>query len=838
MRRRTMTLVVLGLLIVTLGSGLEPIPGPLRAGTTSAKTISPPPVSGSVLLAAQPVTGHPRLWIRAEDLPRLRSWAVDTNPVYSEGLALLAAQAKADMDDGHVPSEDDGSPGWHQYPNEKYAALFAFLSLISPDQAARDDYGRRARTVLMYVMNEAAKGVAEGQPFRDPTFSIFNRSRWWGESFALTVDWIYPYLTTADKATIRQVFLRWVDENQNAEVTTYNHPEPLGVVNNPVLLSNRDRVRWAGNNYFTAHMRNIGLMALALDAADDPGNNLRSALGSATGAWLYMVDHHLRTDIRGGLSAEGFEYSPQAMGYVVQFLLALYTAGEADPTTRGPQVVLTSNPFWNEAAPAFLHSISPNATVPTDPNYAWMGPLYQPANYGDLQRYWTPDFVGLFGPLGLYDGLTGNGERLQTLRWIIKYTAPGGAEAWLGRAGNTDAFLDAILYFMLFDPAAAEPPDPRPSLPLTWYASGLDRILARTGWGPDATWFTYKLGWNQVDHQHGDGNMFEFYRRGEWLTKERSGYGESVGSSDYKNTLALENDPPDHNEPGGYRNINWLRGSQWFYVGQGDGQLKAHSIQPSYVYALGDATTLYNSDYELSTDILHASRSIVWLKPDHIVVYDRAASKTAGRFKRFWLNLAANATVAGQRTTMTSPSGQRLFVSTLLPANAAINVETAEPLDSEPAELDPIQYRLKVEAPGGPVSVRFLHVLQGADAGVNGDTATLIQSDSGTPFAGAVVKDTAVLFPVDVATAFTELTYTTPGRVSLHLITGLSPNGRYDITSRSVGGNLQVTVRPGTAFTADDGGVLRWSNAAPQNWRLYLSLIARGRNAATPGAQR
>ena len=36
-----------------------------------------------------------------------------------------------------------------------------------------------------------------------------------------------------------------------------------------------------------------------------------------------------------------------------------------------------------------------------------------------------------------------------------------------------------------------------------------------------------------------------------------------------------------------------------------------------------------------------ASRSIVWLAPDTIVVYDRAASKTDGRFKRFWLNLPA-----------------------------------------------------------------------------------------------------------------------------------------------------------------------------------------------------
>src|SRR5438270_415638 len=76
------------------------------------------------------------------------------------------------------------------------------------------DRARRARTLLMYVMNLAALGPATGQPFRDPCFAgcDSNRSRASGEGFALTVDWIYPYLSAADKATIRAVFLRWANE--------------------------------------------------------------------------------------------------------------------------------------------------------------------------------------------------------------------------------------------------------------------------------------------------------------------------------------------------------------------------------------------------------------------------------------------------------------------------------------------------------------------------------------------------------------------------------------------------------------------------------------------------
>ncbi len=131
------------------------------------------------------------------------------------------------------------------------------------------------------------------------------------------------------------------------------------------------------------------------------------------------------------------------------------------------------------------------------------------------------------------------------------------------------------------------------------------------------------------------------------------------------------------------------------------------STADDYAYALGDATNLYNSSYEGSTDIVHASRSIVWLKPDHIVVYDRATSKTDGRFKRFWLNLPTEAEIAGNVSTATTMSGQQLVVTTLLPSDAAISSEPAEALEenSEPAVGEPMQFRLRVKTPDGPTDV-------------------------------------------------------------------------------------------------------------------------------------
>ncbi|MEA2593585.1 MAG: hypothetical protein QOF01_54, partial [Thermomicrobiales bacterium] len=463
---------------------------------------------------AVPVAGHPRLWITADDLPRLRSWATDANPFWRDGLAVLAETAKAEMDAGALPDDDPGD--YVAGNSEAFAELFAFLSLIHPDEAAGQDYAQRARTLLMSMVTEAANGPAAGEPFRDPQFATSGRSRWWGEGFALTVDWIYPTLSAQDKETIRRVFLRWAEE-----IATTGYPDGLqNLTPNSAQTLDRGLMRWAGNNYFTAGMRNIGLMAMAFDPADDPDGALAAHLEHAIGARLRVVDELLRTDAAGGLAPEGFEYSPQTLAYIAQFLLALDTAGQDDPTRWGSQVDWRDNPFWDKLLPAYLHSLSPAPLVQPEAGVH----AYLPAWYGDGQEYLAPDMIGVLGPLALLDARMGDPARLDAIRWIQTHLPPGGAEELVTeRVGNAYVFRDAILYFLLFDPAAPPPRDPRPGLPLSHFAPGLGRLFARTSWAEDATWFTYALGWIGIDHQHAEGNQFEFYRNGEWLTKERTG---------------------------------------------------------------------------------------------------------------------------------------------------------------------------------------------------------------------------------------------------------------------------------------------------------------------------
>lgn len=769
---------------------------------------------------------HPRLWLTPADLPRLRAWATDANPLYLNGIKPLAERAKAAMDRGDVPNKDCGSHEYEEFPTEMYAELFAFMSLVENDAATRNDYAARARTLLMYIINLASLGPATERnftcpggsadypPFRSPKFFTedSNRARWHGEAFPLVVDWIYATLTAQDKQAIRTVFLRW---SQEIIERGYHHPTPVGVVNVPSLLSDVEQVRWSGNNYFTAHMRNLGMMALAFDPADDSEGRLRNYLGNATGAWLVIFDHLTRHDSQGGFLPEGFEYSPQTASYAIQFLLALRTAG-AD--TCGQHCKLQGNPFWDDLVAAYYHSLSP-ATI-DDPEY---GQLYQPAWYGAAQVYRMGDFIGVFGALGIYDTLTDNQPRLQSLRWAQINTPPGGAARFNNRVSNTDEFRNSLLYFMLYDPTIPAAPDPRNELALDWYAPGMNKILARTGWDAGAGWFNFSLSWNLIDHQQADGLSFEWYRNGEWLTKARTGYpdiAEGIASSEYRNTLALENDKPDRDATD-WRIDLWQRGSQWNLVAAGDPQMLAHSSNASYTYALGDATNLYNSSNEKSSDILHASRSIVWLKPDAIAVFDRGQSKTPNRFKRVWLQLANPATVSGNSATSTTKGGQRLTVTGLLPVGATLTADNAsvQHIENTASRNDPMKVRLRTDAPGNPEKVNFLQVLQAGDAA----PVSLIQSDD-QAWNGAQIGSTVVMFPVTLGRTFASFSYTSTAE--RHIITGLQPNSPYsaDVTGTT------LTLRQGGSRLSDSGGVLQYPQTGGTPFQI--SGTASGGNTA------
>ena len=174
--------------------------------TVTANYETPAPVP-------QPVATHPRLWITQADLPRLQSWAIQSNPMYvAEERVLGAAIGNyqacfpgAQMTDknptpagsgalSNIPYPDLGdTQGYQGVLTEENAMILAFHSLIDPSSTNRIAYAQAARNMLMYAFNLAALGhatAAPGQPsvpFRDPEFAIYNRANLAGHEWALVV---------------------------------------------------------------------------------------------------------------------------------------------------------------------------------------------------------------------------------------------------------------------------------------------------------------------------------------------------------------------------------------------------------------------------------------------------------------------------------------------------------------------------------------------------------------------------------------------------------------------------------------------------------------------------
>jgi hypothetical protein len=145
------------------------------------------------------------------------------------------------------------------------------------------------------------------------------------------------------------------------------------------------------------------------------------------------------------------------------------------------------------------------------------------------------------------------------------------------------------------------------------------------------------------------------------------------------------------------------------------------------------------------------SRSLVWLNPDHVIVYDRGTTKSPGRFKRFNLVLMNLPTISGNTARIVA-GGQSLTVQSLMPAAGTLYEQhfwTSSPSQEfqTPSILETANDRLIIEDKSEPLDVRYLTVLQGSDANVAADPATAIHSIAGAAFDGASVGNTAMVFP-------------------------------------------------------------------------------------------
>jgi hypothetical protein len=742
----------------------------------------------ALLLGASSISSqseHPRLWFKAGDLQRLRSNATETNPMW-KALKTSGTEIKRLMDAGQL--EDSGSAGYEGNFSEQVSALFAFMALVSPVETERKDYTARAKTIFMRAMNEAVKGVSGNAKFRHPEFSTSDRSRWAGAGWGLTVDWIYNSFSVSEMQTIRKVFTRWASEALSMQAYPCGQGEgacfPQGLDNltlDPKLLEGRG-VRWAQNNYFAGHMRNALLMTLSLDNLDPTLKTLQS---QAIGRHLYAMQHTLNTVNTGGLGAEGLEYSPQTLGYMAQTLLALETAGVQSPSaTRWD-----ASGFWKVLLPAVLHSSAPKASV-------YEGDaVYQAAWYGDGQQNFLPDMIESFGALAARNK---DANLENSLRWALQNLSPGGATRLENRARGEDSrFHQAILYYLTFDPKN-KGIDPRPNIPLEFAASGIGKVFSRSAWDVSSSWFNSQCSWSSIDHMGGDAGALEFYKKGEWLVKRRVGYGFGWVASDNQNTASYESTMPDRDD---YRLLFAQRHSQWNLSG-GD-PIHTYQMGQNFVYSHCDMTERYNSQRENVDGMKHASRSVIYLEPDLVFVFDRARTEKA-LGKRITYNLpASSVTLNGNTANVSTSNKQNWKIQVLLGNKPSLNTPAMQDYDYPPDKTNAARgegkYTQVIVNQGKTVESRILSVLNTSQS----EAKRIGSSDNN--WIAAQNGNTAIVFNNTENPRVSN--FTLESNASKAIFTGLTPNANYSVSSS----NEKLSIRDGGNLKASSAGVLIWS---------------------------
>jgi hypothetical protein len=262
-------------------------------------------------------------------------------------------------------------------------------------------------------------------------------------------------------------------------------------------------------------------------------------------------------------------------------------------------------------------------------------------------------------------------------------------------------------------------------------------------------------------------------------------------------------------------------GSQWWY-GQQEGApvLISHSELPSYVSTDVDDTQMYNSSSSSpcagANDVTDASRTLIYLRNSRqVITYDRAATGAA-RDKVNAVIASGNAAVNGNVASWLTPSGnQRAYWTSLLPSGSSpVDVQLTSSNDNYvlggsmctgQGYCEPfVNGRVSVDA-GSVESANFLSVLEWGGSTLAQSTTSLVQSNSGQNYDGALVGSSLAMF-MRSRGAFTGTTFPASGASTVY-VANLTPNTTYDITGAGT---------PATAAT-DNGGVLTFSSTGTGN---------------------
>ena len=753
---------------------------------------------------AQSTGPHPRLMLDAATLTTLRARAQANTPQWQ------ALKSYCDSFIGGIVNYPDGAT----YPNppdigQGYEGDGYWAPLMSEglcyqvmkgiDTAAAAAYGGKAADIAlkMSVLFPATHG-------EDPCTDNGYVMRFYGVGMGILYDWAYDVLTPSQRTQIYTTANSWLNTWETNPCSNFEYAHPQ-------------------SNYFAGYFHAKTVIALAT-AGENPSapalwadwNNAQFNTSSSNPPHI-GVQPYYAAHMTGGGWPEGFgNYGPLAT-------LNMSLPAWEVKTATGTDLIHAANAY----------------TFPLDAADYLMHFTWPERNYIDDR-----DTDHATGDASAPPPGTASAEMFMQVLGTLRYWNAPHADVFQQYANEvitaTSNNADAWEAFMFYDPNGTTVP--LSTLGLSYFATGLNAVSARSDWTTAASWMSFRAGAyanNPAQGEEGyDQGSLALVRGGTPLLINGSGWiVHEPGGNDDENRLYTDlYGSTDGSVYSGNRTIynifyacapgtgGYSRYGQASYTVEDNGvrtHVAAFEEAGTYVYALATALedTYVPGPGTANPIVANWSREIFYLRPNHVVVYDRSGigSGVTDQFLAFHFpaNPAAGSAPGGQtRYDINYNATYAGAISTVLPTGATTTIIPMYPANDGVPASNPVKvWQVQVRPPNSNASQTWLNVFDLAASNTAVATASKINVTAGAAtgtLLAAAGGNQAVLFNTGSAgsTITGTISYDVPAAATAHFITEVPANTGYTVTASLGAGSHTINVVPGGTLNSSAKGVL------------------------------
>ena len=665
-------------------------------------------------------SSHPRMYFTAADISAIRS-RVKTSP-YSEWWSKVVSFANQELSAG-VSSLVNEAPN--------YNAAVAFAGLIGDSSAWRN----LAISVAMKVASLSY-----------PSDHAVMRDRL--ELMWITYDWLYSYLTSSQRSTLRSKIAQFAGDLED-RVSEEEYADGA---------SNGDQ-----NGAFLA--------ALAIHGEDSSAAGIiqRALVRYNDGFWPFWREH----GSQNGGSFKSAWYTTVA----TQFNYEVFAAWKS---ATGKDLFQAEQPWFEKLADFYLYSKR------GDNSWVRHGDVNYQQGFDEIERYILMHIARE------YD----NGEA----QWLANKIR-----------AHLPIFGPTILGDILWYDASVSPKAPT-AMSLSEHFRGCGMVFFQESWQDSAVRANFRAApYFMAGHSHLDQGSFTIFYKGALALDAGiyDDFGSSHRLAYYGRTIshnAILVDDPDEvfkqygetriADAGQYYlepsrvphafpwNITDLTTDDGFHIGG----ISAYEQGDGYTYALGDATLAYNP-----LKIKACYRHFLWLDEvsgfPHpvIIVFDEVESTKSTFKKTYLLHTQSKPTVSGTLASTTEDGGL-LYQRTVFPTSPQVTLvggsgkeywvrgknypPSRSPKSGEQAGV----WRIEVSPSTARLHDEFLHVLYPTDSGAGAPAS--VRAIDAAALKGCEIQGNVILFAVKLRSV-TTATWTVGG-ARRNIVFGLRAGDSYD----------------------------------------------------------